>query len=256
MPYLTRAVEAGAQDAQLRIHFLANCNFHKLSEKKRILKIGQKLTWIRVKNVNCAPTFESFYRPCLKTSQVALVVVSVSMSAIFEVSKYGSIAPRFQWYHRVKAIDINFFSNFGHLFGPFNLVFYSHCKNIHFFEIKPKLMFLGYFFYGAIFFAEEFLLSQKIGIKLWIDCEKNSDVIWYCESQCKQNSAHIVTHIVRRLWAEMNTFIIRTKILPEIQILKKTSPPLALVVVSVSVSAIFGASKQGSSYRVYEDIIM
>ena len=35
---------------------------------------------------------------------------------------------------------------------------------------------------------------------MWIDCEKNSDVIWYCESQCKRNFAHIATHIVRRLW--------------------------------------------------------
>ena len=35
---------------------------------------------------------------------------------------------------------------------------------------------------------------------MWIDCEKNSDVIWYCESQCERNSSHIVTHIVRRLW--------------------------------------------------------
>ena len=35
---------------------------------------------------------------------------------------------------------------------------------------------------------------------MWRYCEKNSDVIWYCESQCERNSAHIVTHIVRRLW--------------------------------------------------------
>ena len=32
--------------------------------------------------------------------------------------------------------------------------------------------------------------------KMWRYCEKNSDVIWYCESQCEQNSSHIV----RRLW--------------------------------------------------------
>ena len=37
---------------------------------------------------------------------------------------------------------------------------------------------------------------------MWRYCEKNSDVIWYCESQCERNSAHIVTHIVRRLWED------------------------------------------------------
>ena len=37
-------------------------------------------------------------------------------------------------------------------------------------------------------------------IKMKIDCEKNSDVISYCESQCEWNSSHIVTHIMRRLW--------------------------------------------------------
>ena len=31
---------------------------------------------------------------------------------------------------------------------------------------------------------------------MWIDCEKNSNVIWYYESQCERNSSHIV----RRLW--------------------------------------------------------
>ena len=35
---------------------------------------------------------------------------------------------------------------------------------------------------------------------MWTDCEKNSDVIWYCESQCERNSSYIVTHIVRELW--------------------------------------------------------
>ena len=35
---------------------------------------------------------------------------------------------------------------------------------------------------------------------MWRYCEKNSDVIWYCESQCERNSSHIMTHIVRRLW--------------------------------------------------------
>ena len=35
---------------------------------------------------------------------------------------------------------------------------------------------------------------------MWIDCEKNSNVIWYSESQYERNSSHIVTHIVRRLW--------------------------------------------------------
>ena len=35
---------------------------------------------------------------------------------------------------------------------------------------------------------------------MWRYCEKNSDVIWYCESQCERNSSHNVTHIVRRLW--------------------------------------------------------
>ena len=35
---------------------------------------------------------------------------------------------------------------------------------------------------------------------MWIGYEKNSYVIWYCESQRERNSAHIVTHIVRRLW--------------------------------------------------------
>jgi len=103
----------------------------------------------------------------------------------------------------------NFFSNFGHLFSPFNPVFYFHFKNINFFEIRPKLTFLRCFFHGTIFFVEEFLLSQKRVIKMWIDWEKNSDNIWYCESQCERNSSHIVSHIVvRRLWGEMNTFIV------------------------------------------------
>ena len=35
---------------------------------------------------------------------------------------------------------------------------------------------------------------------MWRYCEKNSDVIWYCESQCGRNSSHMVTHIVRWLW--------------------------------------------------------
>ena len=52
-----------------------------------------------------------------------------------------------------------FFSNFGHLFSPFNPVFYFHYKNINFFEIGPKLTFLRCFFHGTIFFAQEFLLS-------------------------------------------------------------------------------------------------
>jgi len=26
---------------------------------------------------------------------------------------------------------------------------------------------------------------------MWIDCEKNSNVTWYCESQCELNSFHI-----------------------------------------------------------------
>ena len=43
---------------------------------------------------------------------------------------------------------------------------------------------------------------------MWRYCEKNSDVIWYCESQCEPNSSHIVTHIVRWLWVEMNTLIV------------------------------------------------
>ena len=36
--------------------------------------------------------------------------------------------------------------------------------------------------------------------KMWRYCEMNSDVIWYCDSQCERNSSHIVTHIARRLW--------------------------------------------------------
>ena len=52
----------------------------------------------------------------------------------------------------------NFFSNFGHLFSPFNPVFYSHFKIINYFEIRPKLMFLWCFFHGTIFFAQKFLL--------------------------------------------------------------------------------------------------
>jgi len=74
--------------------------------------------------------------------------------------------------------------------------FYFHFKNINFFVIEQKLKFLRCFSHGTIFFAQEFLLSQIIVIKMWIDCEKNSNVIWYRESQCERNSAHIV----RRLW--------------------------------------------------------
>ena len=37
---------------------------------------------------------------------------------------------------------------------------------------------------------------------MWRYCEKISDVIWYCESQCERNSSHIVTHIVTRLWGD------------------------------------------------------
>ena len=103
----------------------------------------------------------------------------------------------------------NFFSNLGHFSISFNPIFYSHFKNIIFFQIGPKLTFLRCFFHGTIFLAEEFLLSQKKFNTMWIDCEKNSDVIWYCVSQCERNSTHIVAHIVRRLWGilwvEMNT---------------------------------------------------
>ena len=94
----------------------------------------------------------------------------------------------------------DFFSNFEHLFDPFNSIFYFHFKNTNFFEIWPKLTLLRCFFRGTIFSVEEFLLSEKMVTKMWRYCEKNSDVIWYCESQCERNSSHIVTHIVKRLW--------------------------------------------------------
>ena len=41
---------------------------------------------------------------------------------------------------------------------------------------------------------------------MWIECGKNSDVIWYCESLCKRNPSHIVTHIVRRLWENVSGY--------------------------------------------------
>ena len=47
---------------------------------------------------------------------------------------------------------------------------------------------------------KKFFFLRKMVNKMWRYCGKNSDVIWYCESQCEQNSSHIVTHIVRRLW--------------------------------------------------------
>ena len=67
----------------------------------------------------------------------------------------------FEWQKQKFAVRLrlNFFSNFGHLFGPFNPVFYFHFKNLNFFEIGLKLTFLWCFFHGTIFFAEEFLLS-------------------------------------------------------------------------------------------------
>ena len=37
---------------------------------------------------------------------------------------------------------------------------------------------------------------------MWIDCEKISEVICFCEVQCGKNSAHNVTHIVRWLCEE------------------------------------------------------
>ena len=74
----------------------------------------------------------------------------------------------------------SFLSTFGHLFSPFNPVFILISKKF-FFEIGPKLTFLRCFFHGIIFFVEEFLLSQKIVFKMWINCEKNSNVIWNCE---------------------------------------------------------------------------
>ena len=61
--------------------------------------------------------------------------------------------------------------------------FFSHFKNINFFEIGPKLTFLQCFFCGTIFSAEEFLLSEKMVTKMWRYCEKNS--------------AHIVTQNIR-----------------------------------------------------------
>ena len=94
----------------------------------------------------------------------------------------------------------NFFPNFGHFSSSCNPVFYPHFKNIIFLKIESKLTSLRCFFNRTIFLAEEFLLSQKTFNKMWIDCEKNSDVIWYCESQCERNSSHILTHNVRRLW--------------------------------------------------------
>ena len=94
----------------------------------------------------------------------------------------------------------NFFSNFGHFSRPFNPVFYFHFKNIIFFKIGQKLTFLQCFFHGTIFLAEKFLLSWKMFNKMWIYCEMNSHVIWYCESQCERNSCHILTHILSELW--------------------------------------------------------
>ena len=35
---------------------------------------------------------------------------------------------------------------------------------------------------------------------MWIDCEKISVVIWFIQVACENNSSHILTHIVRRLW--------------------------------------------------------
>ena len=55
----------------------------------------------------------------------------------------------------------------------------------------------------TMFFPWNYFLCARIPSflnKMWRYCENNSDVIWYCESQCERNSSHIVTHIVRRLW--------------------------------------------------------
>ena len=55
----------------------------------------------------------------------------------------------------------------------------------------------------TMFFPWNYFLCARFSFflnKMWRYCEKNSDVIWYCESQCERNSSHIVTHIVRRLW--------------------------------------------------------
>ena len=59
-----------------------------------------------------------------------------------------------------------------------------------------------YYVFSMVLFSlrKNFLLSEKMVTKIWRHCEKNSDVIWYCESQCDRNSSHIVTHIVRRMW--------------------------------------------------------
>ena len=51
-------------------------------------------------------------------------------------------------------------------------------------------------------FEFEIIARSKQKIGMWRYCEKIPDVIWYCESQCEWNSAHIVTHIVRRLWED------------------------------------------------------
>ena len=99
----------------------------------------------------------------------------------------------------LQNIDVQFFpSNCGHFISVFHPVFYFYFKNTKKFKIGPKLTVLVMFFFqGTIFFEAEIHLYQKIAPELQIDCEKISEVISFCETQCEKNSSHNVSHITR-----------------------------------------------------------
>ena len=81
-------------------------------------------------------------------------------------------------------IRSNFFSNFDHFYSPFNPVFYFELKNIKIFKIEPKLTFLHDVFLWNYFFGESIpnFLPGMRG-----ECEKFSEFIQTCPSQCGQN---------------------------------------------------------------------
>ena len=107
----------------------------------------------------------------------------------------------------------NFFSNFGHLFCPFNPVFYSHFKNTNswIFWNWTKIDVFTMFFPWNYFLCRRipsFLENGKQNVKVLWDDFRCHLILWvtmwveffsHCDSHCEK--------IVRKSWVEMNTLI-------------------------------------------------
>ena len=86
-----------------------------------------------------------------------------------------------------------FFLKFWTLVGSIQSSFLFSFQKYKFFWNRTKIDVF------TMFFPWNYFLCARIPSfvnKMWRYCENNSDVIWYCESQCERNSSHIV----RRLW--------------------------------------------------------